>query len=144
MFMKFEQFEDMRERFESLEFDSGTVICRMESSSGICEIKVIGEVSVEYNGVIYDTPSKFPVDLMHIINKSQFYFNNCRAKVHRQNWFEIYAERYNQYDETKITMCDVAEIENCNTSELFTLCCKYLDIPTNSTGQYWITEKRED
>lgn len=134
MSLKFTQYEDMTNIVDSMELDTGTTICELETDKGYCTIEVRGEVSVDYKGVRYKYPSEFPEELKKLIHEHPYDWDVYAPSgegnnepvgdidVHLNNWFEAFWGRNPKeaYD------YDVVDVEGKSSSQLLDLCFECL------------------
>ena len=83
---------------DSLELDSGECLAdlsfKYENDKGKTkkirvELRVEGEVRIEYKGEIYTQTQDFPEELMKLI-KSGRIARSKHAVIHNNNWFEVF------------------------------------------------------
>lgn len=146
---EFTLYEDMEKVKDSMQFDSGTVICALKDDDLTAEIVVRGEVRVDWcpsgdftDGQVeeYRTPSEFPEPLKKIIaqgypdeidleeNDIQSEFSWTRDKrvcIGNNNWFEVFVD-----DKTGNLMYDVVDIEGETAKELEEDCRLYIEEAT--------------
>ena len=97
---KFEVCEELSQFTDSMLFDSGLAIARMDCeidghSIGI-DLVTAGHVRVHYKGDIYKYPSDFPEELKEKIKKDRYWDCDKDVLVDENNWFEfIYEDTYN-------------------------------------------------
>ena len=95
----FKCYEDLSHINDSLQFDSGTLICEYISADEKykVEIEVIGEVSIRYSpsGFVeenddedFDTPSDFNDDMKEMLKNGSFWTSN-KIEINNNNWFEL-------------------------------------------------------
>jgi hypothetical protein len=83
----FKQHIDMTNINSSLELNSDTVIADIAFENGnAIELKILGDVRVEYKGDIYKEPASFPADLMDKIKQN---LDDDALIIWDQNWFEL-------------------------------------------------------
>lgn len=127
-FFNFEIFEDMINIKDSMQFDSGTTICRLQKGKDIIEIEVRGHVTVDwcsegdftnYPSDRYKYPSDFPKELKELIKNDNNWMNDPRVSVIENNWFEIFLNGDEAYD--------VVDVEGNTPEQLLSLCLEMLE-----------------
>lgn len=82
---------------DSMAFEKGTVIAEYEDIVKIT-LKVVGEISVAFNGVIYTDVSQFPDELKGLIREFPGeWADKGDIAIFNKNWFE-----YHLFDSKKI------------------------------------------
>lgn len=122
----YRQYEDMENIKDSLEFDSGTLIATFEEDGFFLEIGVCGAVKIEYKGVNYKLPSKFPDELKEITRLGGLWDDrNVKhidgydtVHVHENNWYEVF---YGQ-NERMLDLSDVIDIDGMTPDKLLAKC----------------------
>ena len=112
---------------DSLLFDSGEVIATLTSSNDICvTLAVIGDIKIEFENEIYNTPRKYPSVLINAIKDGLIYRmeNEGIVKILNNNWFEISVSKNGE-----IVHSDVWEMsfENLSDEGLKTLFIDYVE-----------------
>lgn len=86
----FELKMDPRLCKDSMAFEKGTIIAEYEDEVKIT-LKVVGEVAVAYNGVIYTDASQFPDEFKGIIKEFPIEWEQREeVAVFNKNWFEYH------------------------------------------------------
>lgn len=117
---KFEVYENMRNIKDSMQLDSNTDICKLETDQGVITIEVRGYVKVEFKGYVYTQPSDFPQELKDIIAREpNICDTNDDVEIYENNWFEIFYNGDEFYD--------TIDIEGYTELELLTACLEMLD-----------------
>lgn len=135
----FKCYEDLSHINDSLQFDSGTLICEYISADEKykVEIEVIGEVSIRYSpsGFVeenddedFDTPSDFNDDMKEMLKNGGFWTSN-KIEINNNNWFEL---TYRDNEDGSYLDSDVCEAApGCDPESLMDLCAdslkEYLD-----------------
>lgn len=83
---------------DSLELDSNQIMAyltltkkngKKKNTKILVELRVEGEVKIDYKGKTYKTPSDFPDGLKKLIKSGCVDRSKC-TEVHNNNWFEVY------------------------------------------------------
>lgn len=83
---KFELFEDLRECYDSMLFDSGTQIATYGTPDNYVSLEVMGDVKVDYNGNRYRYATEMPEELLEKFKVD--YWNDEDIEIIDNNWFE--------------------------------------------------------
>lgn len=117
----FEVFTSVQDIKDSLELDSGTVICELTRNDGSSvSIRVCGEVRIFFKDEIYKTPSEFPKELTERVRSLSVYdYCTDDCFVDYSNWFEAF---YNG----SFCESDVIEISGMSNYELLIYCAELI------------------
>lgn len=130
----FKCYEDLSHINDSLQFDSGTLICEYISADEKykVEIEVIGEVSIRYSpsGFVkenddedFDTPSDFNDDMKEMLKNGGFWTSK-KIEINNNNWFEL---TYRDNEDGSYLDSDVCEAApGCDPESLMDLCADSL------------------
>lgn len=104
-------YEDLAKITDSLLLESGIIIATLKDTetNNTIEIKVCGQVKINFKGDWYRYPSDYPDELTEMIKDGSVY-DNDDVYVDMNNWFEIF---YNG-DEWS----DVVDVEGQTPQEL--------------------------
>lgn len=117
-------YEPLENCLDAALFDSGTILAHM-----LCEIDdyvvdialtVCGTINIEYKGVNYKSPSKFPEELKKIIKNHVLGIQNMKefCYVNDSNWFEFLYEVKHENDSYSDGFVLNKDLFKCNKEKL--------------------------
>ena len=120
----YEVYEPLENCLDALLFDSGTIIAHM-----LCEINdyvvdinltVCGTVDLEYKGINYKSPSKFPEELKKIIKNHVLGIQNMKefCCMYNSNWFKFLYEVKHENDSYSGGFILDEDLFKCNKEKL--------------------------
>lgn len=104
--LNFDLFVDLENINDSLLLDSNEHIATLNIDGRRYELFTRGEVRVEYDGVVYRTPSEFPEPLKQAIRDGR---TEDVAYIGNNNWFEIFEC---DKDGNLTDMSEIVDVEN--------------------------------
>ena len=89
--VEFKCFIDLSDINDSMELDSGSVVAELREDKYMLELRVCGEVRVDFGDDRYTCASNMPDELLQIIHDGKlFEFEDDRIEVIDNNWFELF------------------------------------------------------
>lgn len=126
--LKFTQYVDMSDIEDSMELDSNTTICTLETETHFVSIEVRGEVKVRYKDEWYHRPSEFPTELKERIHSDAYWSCDENVYVDMNNWFEAF---WKNKPDQRVESFDLVDVENSSPKELLDLCLTLLEVKTH-------------
>lgn len=87
--VEFKNFIDLTNINDSMELDSGSVIAELKKDNYMLELRVCGEVRVNFKDERYACASAMPEKLLRLFHNGKAYEDD-RVSVIDNNWFEVF------------------------------------------------------
>lgn len=117
-------YEPLENCLDAALFDSGTILahmlCEIDDYVVDIDLTVCGTINIEYKGVNYKSPSKFPEELKKIIKNHVLGIQNMKefCYVNDSNWFEFLYEVKHENDSYSDGFVLNKDLFKCNKEKL--------------------------